>query len=96
MPMTVQEISDRFEITDVLTDYCSAVDTKNIDAFDLIFTQDACIDYSKAGGPRTDLKTIKTFLKTKLGDLPRQHSISNIKIKIMVTRQMCVVFAFIR
>ena len=82
MPMTLQEISDRFEITDLLTDYCSAVDSKNIDAFDLIFTQDACIDYSKAGGPRTDLKTIKTFLKTNLGDLPRQHSISNIKIQI--------------
>ena len=30
MPMTVQEISDRFEITDVLTDYCSAVDTKTL------------------------------------------------------------------
>lgn len=82
MSMTLQEISDRFEITDLLTDYCSAVDTKNIDAFDLIFTQDACIDYSKAGGPRTDLKTIKKFLQDNLGDLPRQHSISNIKIKI--------------
>lgn len=80
--MPLQEISDRFEITDLLTDYCSAVDSKNIDAFDLIFTQDACIDYSKAGGPRTDLKTIKKFLQDNLGDLPRQHSISNIKIQI--------------
>lgn len=82
MAMTLQEISDRFEITDLLTDYCSAIDTKNIDAFDRIFTQDACIDYSKAGGPKADLKTIKTFLHKNLGDLPRQHSVSNIQIRI--------------
>jgi hypothetical protein len=67
---------------DLLTDYCTAVDSKNIDAFDLIFTEDARIDYSKAGGPITDLKTIKRFLKDNLGDLPRQHMISNFKIRI--------------
>lgn len=82
MTMTLQEISDRFEIMDLLTDYCSAIDTKDIDALDLIFTENACIDYSKAGGPRADLKTIKKFLQANLGDLPRQHIISNIKIQI--------------
>jgi len=82
MIMTLQEISDRFEIMDLLTDYCSAVDSKDIDAFDNIFTDDALIDYSKAGGPKADLKTIKEFLRANLGDLPRQHIISNIKIKI--------------
>jgi hypothetical protein len=82
MPITLQEISDRFEITDLLTDYCSAIDTKDIDALDHIFTHDASIDYSKAGGPKADLKTIKKFLRANLGDLPRQHIISNIKIQI--------------
>ncbi len=82
MPMTLQEISDRFEIMDLLTDYCSAIDTKDIDALDHIFTDDACIDYTRAGGPKTDLKTIKKFLKENLGDLPRQHIISNIKVHI--------------
>lgn len=82
MAMTLQEISDRFEIMDLLTDYCSAIDSKDIDALDLVFADDACIDYSKAGGPKADLKTIKKFLKANLGDLPRQHIISNIKIKI--------------
>lgn len=82
MIMSLQEISDRFQITDLLTDYCTAIDTKNIDAFNLIFTADACIDYSKAGGPKADLPTIKKFLKENLGNLPRQHFISNIKIQI--------------
>ena len=82
MPMTLQEISDRFEIMDLETDYCAAIDTNNIEALDTIFTKDALIDYSKAGGPKTDLETIKKFLKANLGVLPRQHSISNYKITI--------------
>ncbi len=80
--MTIQEISDRFEIMDLLTDYCSAIDNKDIDAFDHIFTDDARIDYSKAGGPNANVKTIKKFLAENLGDLPRQHMISNFKIQI--------------
>jgi hypothetical protein len=44
MTMTMQEISDRFEIMDLLTDYCTAIDNKDIDSLDYIFTNDACID----------------------------------------------------
>ena len=86
MSLTLQEISDRFEIIDVLTDYCTAIDHKDIDALDLIFTSDARINYSKAGGPAADLKTIKKFLKENLGDLPRQHMISNHRIRIQGDR----------
>jgi ketosteroid isomerase-like protein len=82
MGMTIQEISDRLEIMDLLTEYCTAIDRKDIDALDRIFTEDACIDFSKAGGPCADLKTIQKFLKENLGDLPRQHLISNHQIKV--------------
>lgn len=82
MPLTLQEMSDRFEIMDVLTNYCTAIDNKKIDALDFIFTSDARIDYSRAGGPITDLRTIKKFLEKNLGDLPRQHMVSNYQIRI--------------
>jgi hypothetical protein len=82
MPLTLQEISDRFEIMDLLTDYCTAIDTKEIDALDHIFSDTARLDFSKAGGPNSDLKTIKKFLKENLGNLPRQHMISNYRIHI--------------
>ncbi|MBP7074031.1 MAG: nuclear transport factor 2 family protein [Rhabdochlamydiaceae bacterium] len=82
MVMTLQEVSDRFEITDLLTAYCVAIDKKDIDALDRIFSHDARIDFSSAGGPCSDLKTIKNFLKENLGDLPRQHLISNFQFKI--------------
>ncbi|MBS0604553.1 MAG: nuclear transport factor 2 family protein [Verrucomicrobia bacterium] len=82
MTMTIQEISDRFEIMDILTDYCTAIDEKRLAILDHVFTHDALIDYSKAGGPKADLQTIKKFLAQNLGDLPRQHMISNFKIQI--------------
>jgi hypothetical protein len=82
MALTVQEMSDRFEIMDVLTDYCTAIDQKDMEALDHIFTTDARIDFSRAGGPKADLQTIKKFLNENLGDLPRQHMISNCRIRI--------------
>lgn len=86
MVMTIQEISDRFEIMDLLTEYCVAIDTKDIDALDRIFSQDANIDFSRAGGPHSDLQTIKKFLKENLGNMPRQHVIANFQIKIQEDR----------
>jgi hypothetical protein len=68
MVMTLQEISDRFEIIDLLTSYCVAIDKKDIDSLDRVFSQDARIDFSRAGGPHADLGTIKRFLKENLGD----------------------------
>ena len=41
-----QELSDRFEIQDLLADYCHAIDSQNFSALDDIFTEDAIIDYT--------------------------------------------------
>ena len=82
MTLTLKEISDRLEIIDLLTDYCTAIDSGEIDSLDLIFSENARIDFSKAGGPRGNLKIIKKFLKENLGNLPRQHIITNYKIQI--------------
>lgn len=49
--MDLQELSDRQEITDLLTRYTRAVDTKSFDDLDTVFTEDAVLDYSGAGGP---------------------------------------------
>jgi hypothetical protein len=42
--MSMQEISDRLEITDMLTRYCYAVDDRDWNAYRDIFTADAAID----------------------------------------------------
>jgi hypothetical protein len=82
MPLTLQEISDRFEIMDLLTEYGTAIDRKDLDALSRIFIPDARLDFSRAGGPNADLKTVQKFLAENLGDLPRQHLITNHQIRI--------------
>lgn len=51
--MDVQELSDRAEIADLLTAYTRAVDEKRYADAAAVFTEDAVLDYSAAGGPVT-------------------------------------------
>jgi hypothetical protein len=83
MPLSLKEISDRMEINDLLIDYCEAVDSDDIDAFDNIFTSDAEIDYSAFGFPRANLQDTKVFLKKTLATVAiKQHMIANSRVKI--------------
>lgn len=80
--LTLKEMSDRMEITDCLNDYCEAIDKGDIDALDFLFSENAHIDFSKAGGPCGQLAEIKSFLKKNLGALPRQHLLTNTRIHL--------------
>ena len=44
--LPLQEISDRIEIDDLFARYCHAIDERDWDALDDIFTPDARIDYA--------------------------------------------------
>ena len=83
MTLTLQEMSDRFEIQDMIVDYCDAIDKCEIDRLDGIFTPDAFIDYSAMGGAKGDLKTIKPFLEKAMPFFKNtQHMIANYQIKV--------------
>jgi ketosteroid isomerase-like protein len=60
--LSIQEISDRLEILDLLARYSDAVDRHDWDALDDVFTPDAFIDYGAMGGSSGDLATTKQFL----------------------------------
>ena len=62
----LQEISDRLEIQDILVSYCEAIDTREWDLLDKIFTDDAIIDFTEAGGIQGNLKEIKIYLQQAL------------------------------
>jgi len=62
MTLTLQQISDRIEIHDLLMRYSYAIDTRNFDALDDVFTPDAHIDYSVFGGSVGNLAETKQFL----------------------------------
>ncbi|WP_230280545.1 MULTISPECIES: nuclear transport factor 2 family protein [unclassified Croceicoccus] len=75
--LSIEEMSDRFEIQDLMVGYCYAVDNKDFDALDGYFTDDAVIDYSEMVGVKGSLADIKSFLAASLGSVPMsQHAVS--------------------
>ncbi len=80
---TLEEISDRLAIQDLLIDYCYAIDFQNWDALDDVFTEDAIIDYTEMGGSVGNLTETKAFLAQALPTFQAyQHMISTSKITI--------------
>ena len=62
MPLSQQEISDRFEIQDLLYEYAHCIDQGNFSGLCDVFTEDAHIDYSVFGGPIGNRAEIIEFL----------------------------------
>jgi len=60
--LSLQEISDRMEIADLLARYSAAIDGRDWDSLDRLFTDDAVIDYTEMGGIRGTLAEQKAFL----------------------------------
>ena len=84
--LSQQEISDRFEIQDLVFHYADLVDRKDIEALrDTVFTDDAHIDYSAMGGSMGNVDETLDFLKASLTDelFPAsQHLNANVQIKL--------------
>lgn len=60
--MPLQEMSDRLEIQDLLARYSHAIDEHRWDALDEVFTPDAHIDYTAAGGIAGTFPEVKSWL----------------------------------
>jgi ketosteroid isomerase-like protein len=81
--MNLKEISDRMEIQNLMVDYCYAIDTKNWDALDKVFTPDAIIDYTEMAPFRGTLAEVKAFLNESMSMIAAsQHIISTSQIRI--------------
>jgi len=75
---TLEELYDRLEIDELLTRYATAIDTKNFDLLDQVFTPDAHLDYTTAGGIAGDFPTVKAWLAEVLPHFPQyQHVVGN-------------------
>jgi len=62
-----QELSDRFDIQDLVFHYADLIDTRQIDRLkDEVFTDDAHIDYSAMGGSVGGVEETIEFLKASL------------------------------
>lgn len=81
--LSLQEISDRMEISDLLSRYSHAIDFQDWDALDEVFTPDAIIDYSETGGAKGSYAEIKAWLPGALGRFPRyQHMVATTKLDL--------------
>lgn len=83
MSLSIQHISDRLEIQDVLTRYCYAVDDRDWDAYRQIFTSDAVIDDTVTGGIRSGVEEHIAYMRNALSKvLMSQHAISTILVEV--------------
>lgn len=81
--MSLQEISDRLEIQDLFSRYCFAIDERDWDTLDTIFTADAQIDYSESGGAKGSVSGIKAWLPGALERFPAfQHLVATTKLTL--------------
>lgn len=81
--LTPQQVADRLAIDDLLTRYTMAIDSGDWDQLDTVFTPEAVIDYTSAGGVRGTRDEIKAWLAKALAAFPvRQHLIANKQVVI--------------
>ncbi|MEY2460156.1 MAG: hypothetical protein QOG30_1986 [Acidimicrobiaceae bacterium] len=62
MTLSVQQMSDRLEIQELIARYSYALDSRDYDALDELFTADAVLDYRATGAIRGSLEEMKEFV----------------------------------
>ena len=81
--MDEQALTDRIHIRDLLTRYATAVDTRDWDLYRSVFTDDAHVDYTSAGGIAGGVDEVVDFLDRSLAMFEMtQHLVSNLDIGI--------------
>lgn len=81
--LSLQEISDRFEIQDLVYRYADIIDQRRFDELEEVFSDDAHIDYSAVGGAVGDKASTIAFLKKALPAFKCfQHLNANLQITV--------------
>jgi hypothetical protein len=82
--LSLEEISDRFEIQQLLIDYSTAIDRRQFDDLDRVFTPDAYIDYREMGGIDGRFPEVKAWLAETLPKIFQAHAhmLGNVDVRI--------------
>jgi SnoaL-like domain len=81
--LSLEEISDRLEIQQLLVAYSTAIDTRQFDDLDLVFTPDAYIDYRALGGIDGNFPEVKAWLAEVLPNFPAySHLLGNFDLRV--------------
>ncbi len=80
---SVEELSDRLELQDLITAYSYAIDFRRWDDLDDIFTADARLDFTATGGESGDFATMKQWLARTLDMFTgHQHLVATTQIEL--------------
>ena len=81
--LSLQELSDRLEIEQLIVRYSNCIDQRDWDGLDAVFTPDAYIDYRKLGGIDGRFPQVKAWLGPALANFPHYcHLVGNIEITL--------------
>jgi len=82
--LSLEEISDRLELQQLLVDYSTAIDTRRFDDLDAVFTPDAYIDYRAMGGIDGQFPEVKAWLAETLPKIFQAHAhmLGNFDVRI--------------
>ena len=81
--LSIQEISDRIQIDDLLIRYCRAIDTKDWKLLDTCYTADADVDYTTSGGIKGKYPEVRAWLEKALAPFDMtQHLITNTSLEL--------------
>ncbi len=84
--LTIEELSDRLEIQDLVFHYADLIDTRQFDRLaSEVFTEDAHIDYSEMGGSIGNVQETVEFLTAALTSetFPNtQHLNANVQVTL--------------
>jgi hypothetical protein len=81
--LSLEEISDRLEIQQLLAAYSTAIDAGRFDDLDDLFTDDAVVDLSVTGGACGPYGEVKSWLTETLSSLGAyMHLVSNTDLRL--------------
>jgi 3-phenylpropionate/cinnamic acid dioxygenase small subunit len=82
-PLSLQEISDRLQIQDLLARYALAIDNKDWALLDTCFVPDAEIDYTSTGGKKGNYPEVRRWLAEVLAPFAyTMHCIGNTSLEL--------------
>ena len=80
--LTLEQLSDRFEIQDLVTRYAIAIDTEDWDLLDTVFLPDAWVDYESSGGIKGHYPEVRSWLAKVLPNLKnKMHMVAAPHVK---------------
>jgi len=81
--LTLQDVSDRLQIKDLLTRYALAIDTKDWALLDTCFVVDAELDYTSTGGEKGSYSELRKWLKKVLAPFAvTVHFLGNTSVEL--------------